>query len=78
MVVLVKVFIAVKKHLDHGNSYKKNIELGWLVYSFRGPAHCHHGGEHGSTQADLVLELRVLHLDSEAAGSQLSVTLSDV
>jgi hypothetical protein len=43
---------------------KENIYLG-LAYSFRGLVRYHHGGKHGSIQADLVLEkeLRVLHLD---------------
>jgi hypothetical protein len=32
--------------------------------------HCHYGREHGSMQADMMLEkeLRVLHLDPRAAG----------
>jgi hypothetical protein len=34
---------------------------------FRGSVYYHHGGEHGSMQADNVLEeeLRVLHLDQK-------------
>ena len=47
---------------------KANIYLG-LAYSFRGSVHYHHGGRHGSVQADMVLEeLRVLHLDLQAPG----------
>ena len=44
---------------------KESISLG-LAYSFRGLVHYHHG----SMQADMVLEkeLRVLHLDLQAAG----------
>ena len=39
-----------------------------LAYSFRGSVHYHHGGKHGSMQADMVLEeLRVVHLDPKAA-----------
>jgi hypothetical protein len=39
-----------------------------LAYRFRGSVYYHHGGKHGSVQADLVLEeLRVLHLDAQAA-----------
>ena len=40
------------------------------AYSFRGSVHYHHGGKHGSIQAGIVLEeeLRVLHLDPQAAG----------
>ena len=47
---------------------KENIYLG-LAYSFRGLVRYHHGGKHGSIQADLVLEkeLRVLHLAAKAA-----------
>jgi hypothetical protein len=43
---------------------KENISLG-LAYSFRGSVHYHHGGKHGSMQADIVLQrqLRILHLD---------------
>lgn len=37
---------------------------GWLN-SFKGSVHCHQGGEHGSTQADVMLEKlpRVVHPD---------------
>jgi hypothetical protein len=31
---------------------KKTIK----AYSYRGLVHCHHGWEHGSMQADMVLE----------------------
>ena len=50
---------------------KENISLG-LAYSFRGSVHYHHGRKHGSMQADMVLEkeLRVLHLDPQAAGRE--------
>ena len=50
---------------------KKTVNW-WLAYSFRGSVHYHHGGEHGGAQVDVVLELRVLHLDWKAAGSQLT------
>ena len=58
----------MKGHHDHGNSYKGKLSLG-LAYSLRGSARYHHGGKHGSMQADLVLEkeLRVLHLDLQTA-----------
>jgi len=38
-------------------------------YGLRGSVHYHHGGKHGSVQADVVLEkeLRALHLDPQAA-----------
>jgi hypothetical protein len=47
---------------------KKSIPLR-LAYSFRGSVHHHQGRKHGSRQADMVLEeeLRVLHLDPQAA-----------
>jgi hypothetical protein len=56
----------MKRHHNHSNSLKENI----LIYSFRGLAHYHHGGKHGSTfQANIALEkeLRVLHLNLQAA-----------
>jgi hypothetical protein len=48
---------------------KKNVELG-LAYSFRGFVYYHQGEKHANMQADMMLEkeLRVLHLDSQAAG----------
>ena len=49
-----------------------------LAYSFRGLVHYHHGGKHGSMQADMVLEteLTVLYLDPKAARRRDYVTLS--
>ena len=55
-IVLVKVFIVVKRNHDHDKSYKANIELGWLAYSFRGSAHYHHDRECDIMKADIVLE----------------------
>ena len=48
-----------------------------LVYSFKGLVHYHQYTEHGVMQADMVLgkELRVLHLDLKATGSELCATL---
>ena len=48
---------------------KKNIGLG-LAYRFSTLVHYCHGGKHDSIQADMVLEmeLRVLHLNLQAAG----------
>jgi hypothetical protein len=38
------------------------------MYSYSGLVHYHHGGKHGSIQADMVLEeQRVLHPDPQAA-----------
>ena len=48
---------------------ENTFHLGWLAYSFRGSVHYDHEGEHGCVPVDVVLDLRVLHLDSEAAGS---------
>ena len=46
----------------------ENIKLG-LAYGFRGLVHYHHGGKHGNVHANFRLEeLRVLHLDPQAAG----------
>lgn len=45
-------------------------------YSFRGSVHFHHSGEHSNLYAVVVLELRVLPLDSEATEGLLTVTLS--
>jgi hypothetical protein len=51
------------------NSYKGNHFI-FAGLKFRGLVHYHHGGEHGCMQADMVQkkELRVLHLDPQAAG----------
>jgi hypothetical protein len=48
--------IAVTRYHDHCNSYKRahSIEVSCC---FRGLVHCHHGREHGGTQADMVLEM---------------------
>jgi hypothetical protein len=49
---------------------KKNLIGAGL--QFRGLVHCHHDRKHGSLQADMVLErqLRILYLDSSAAGRE--------
>jgi hypothetical protein len=64
-----RVSTAVKRHLDHRNSYKEKHLTG-AIYNFRGLVHFHHGRKHGGTQADIVLEkeLRVLYLDWQTAG----------
>lgn len=56
---------------------KEKYLIGVASLWFRDSVHCHHGGEHGSIRADVVLELRVLYLDQKAAGSQLIVTLRE-
>jgi hypothetical protein len=52
----------VKRHHDHGNSYKAKHLIRADLQAQR---FYHYGGKHGSTQVDFVLEkeLRVLHLD---------------
>ena len=45
------------------------------AYSFRGLVDYHHDGEHGSVQADMVLEKELLHTGMQATGSRLNVTL---
>ena len=47
------------------------------AYTFRGSAHYHHCGKHGSAQAYITLEnkLRVLHLDQEATRRDSSTQL---
>ena len=51
-----------------------------LAYSFRGLVRYHHGGKHGSVQADMVLEreLRVLYLHSNAARKRVSPALGSL
>ena len=69
--VLGGVSIAVKSYHAHGTYKGKRLQ-------FRGSVHYHHGREHGGMQADMVLEkeLRVLYLDLQATGSELSTMLS--
>lgn len=47
---------------------KENIPLE-LAYSFRGLVHCHQGRKHGGMQTVMLMEkeMRVLHLESQAA-----------
>ena len=47
-----------------------------LAYTLRGLVHDCHGRKHGSMQADMMLEkeLRVLHLDPQAAEGTVSHT----
>jgi hypothetical protein len=67
--ILVRISIAMKRHHDHGNSYKGNHLIG-AGLQFRASVHYHHVGKHGSTQAYMVLkrQLKVLYLDLQAAG----------
>jgi hypothetical protein len=69
MVILVRVWIAVKRHHNLETSHKEKLGL---AYSFRSLVHYCCSGKHGSMQAKVVLEkeLRVLHLDPQAAGGE--------
>ena len=67
----------VKRHHDHGNIIKEKYSVG-VAYIFRGLDHYHHGAtrrtpcaSRHSVQEDMELELRVLHLDWQAIGSEL-------
>ena len=53
--VLLKVFLTVKIHHDHDNSYKVKHLIEVMAYSFKGLVHFHHSEEHGGVQADMVL-----------------------
>ena len=61
----------MKRHYDHSNSYKGK-HLIVVAYSFRGLVHSYLV-LHDGVQADMVMEneLRVLHLDPQATGSEL-------
>jgi hypothetical protein len=60
-------FIAVKRHLYQGNSYKGK-HLMWPAYSFGSLVYYRHHRNHGSGQADMLVEnLRILHLDLQTA-----------
>jgi hypothetical protein len=53
--VLIRVSIAVKRHLHHSSSCKERhlIRTG---LQFRGLVHCCYRGKHGGMQADMILE----------------------
>lgn len=64
--------LALKRHNDHNNSYKCKHLFAVLAYSSRGSVD-YHDQEHVAVQAN-VLELRVLHLESNRKlGSVLSI-----
>ena len=60
----------MKIHLDHSNSLKRKHLMG-LPYKSEVVSLVIRGRKHGGMLADMVLErqLRVLHLEPEAAGS---------
>jgi hypothetical protein len=53
--VCLRVSIAVKRYHGHNNSYKGKHLIG-AGLPFQYLVHYHHGGNHGSMQADMVLE----------------------
>ena len=54
-IVLIRVSIAVKRHHDHGNSYKGKHFIG-AGLQFRGSVYYHHGRKLGGMQADSARE----------------------
>ena len=62
----------MKRHHDRSTSYKGSHFIG-AGLQFRGLVHYEHGGKHGGTQLDVVLEeMRVLYLDWQATGREKS------
>jgi hypothetical protein len=45
----------MKRHHDHGNTYKRKHLIGASL-QFSGLVHYHHDREHGSKQVDIVLK----------------------
>ena len=64
----LRVLLLWEDNMTKATLLKENISLG-LAYSFRGSVHYLHGGKHSSMLTDTMLEkeLRVLHLDPQAA-----------
>ena len=62
--VLVRVSVAVKRHHNHGNSYKGKYLIGVAHLQFRALVHYHHGRNQGSLQEDMVLESELSVLTS--------------
>ena len=50
--ILVGVFTLMKRHHEHSNSYKGKY-LVKVGLQFIGLVHYHHGGKHGSMQANM-------------------------
>lgn len=53
----------------------KTFNCGGSRKCSSGSVHYHYSGEHRSMQADVVLQLRILHLDPEATESQPTDTM---
>lgn len=56
MIIFVRVSVAAKRHHDHGNFYRGTHLIGVARIQFRGSVHYLHAGEHGSMQANMVLQ----------------------
>ena len=54
--ICLRLSVAVKRHHDHGNSYKEKHLILLKAYSYRGLVYYHNPGEHGSMQIGVVLE----------------------
>lgn len=52
---LIQCSSAIKKHHDHGNSYKVKYLIG-AGLEFIGLIHSHHSRKHDLVQADMMLE----------------------
>ena len=65
----------MKRHHDHDNSYKQRHLIDLVACTFRGLVHYQHSEEHGDRQTEMVLEKELLYVDTQAAGSRLSVIL---
>ena len=57
----------MKRHHGEGKLLIKVARL-----QLKGLVHYHHGREHGSMKADMVLEKELLHVDMHAIGSKLT------
>ena len=69
MSMCVLGFYCCEDTMTKATLIKENISLE-LAYSFRGLVHYHHGGKHGSVQADMVLDLKeARRVDSTPSGS---------
>lgn len=55
VVTLVRVSVTVKRHEDHGISYKGNLFIKVAALQFRHSVHYHQGSGHSTVQANMVL-----------------------
>ena len=71
-VVLVKVLISVERYHDHVNFYKEKYLIKATCLQFQRFSKLSSWQGACGVPAEVVLELRVLHFNSEATGSQLT------